>query len=70
MDRKIVFMIQTLTSWLSILVRTLFNPLYPNISMNILHTVHHTFNHRKNLSRNRKLLIVGDHFLYSHNLYV
>ena len=53
------------------LQRAQFNPLHPNISMHILHTVLYTF--PKVLTRRIYLTnksLVGDHFLYSHDLNV
>ena len=50
------------------------NPLHPNISMHILHTVLYTFpcrnvvTYRVNLFNNQEVFLVGDHFLYSHDL--
>ena len=48
-------------------MKCLFNPLQPNISMYFVHIVLHTF---PKMLKGRICLssVVGDHFLFSHNL--
>ena len=52
--------------------REIFNPLHPNISMHILHSVLYTFP-KIQIRRTYltiKIFLVGDHFLYSCDLYM
>ena len=56
---------------LSIIIVTL-DPLHPNISMHILYTDLYTFlwNWQEEFISQSRASLVGDHFLYSHDLYV